>query len=48
MMFRYGEAGGGWPAWAVALMWIGMLAFSGVLIWVGYTLMTRGRPAGPR
>jgi uncharacterized membrane protein len=22
-------------------MWIGMLAFLGVLIWVGYTLMTR-------
>jgi uncharacterized membrane protein len=40
MMFGYGEAGGGWPVWAVALMWIGMLAFLGVLIWVGYTLMT--------
>jgi uncharacterized membrane protein len=42
MMFGYGGAGSGWPAWAVALMWIGMLAFSGVLIWVGYTLMTNG------
>jgi len=41
MMFGYGGAGGGWPVWAVALMWIGMLAFLGVLIWVGYTLMTR-------
>jgi uncharacterized membrane protein len=40
MMFGYGGAGGGWPVWAVALMWIGMLAFSGVLIWVGYSLMT--------
>jgi len=40
MMFGYGGAGGGWPVWAVALMWIGMLAFLGVLIWVGYTLMT--------
>jgi hypothetical protein len=32
--------GGGWPVWAVALMWIGMLAFLGVLIWIGYALMT--------
>jgi len=40
MMFGYGGTGGGWPVWAVALMWIGMLAFLGVLIWVGYTLMT--------
>ena len=39
MMFGYGGTGG-WPVWAVALMWIGMLAFLGVLIWVGYTLMT--------
>jgi uncharacterized membrane protein len=41
MMFGYGGMGDGWPVWAVALMWIGMLAFLGVLIWVGYTLMTR-------
>jgi hypothetical protein len=27
MMFGYGGAGGGWPVWAVALMWIGMLGF---------------------
>ena len=40
MMFGYGGVGGGWPVWAVALMWIGILAFLGVLIWVGYTLMT--------
>jgi uncharacterized membrane protein len=39
MMFGYGGAGG-WPVWAVAFMWIGMLAFLGVLIWVGYILMT--------
>ena len=39
MMFGYGGTGG-WPGWAVALMWIGMRAFLGVLIWVGYTLMT--------
>jgi uncharacterized membrane protein len=37
----HGGAGGGWPVWAVALMWIGMLAFLGVLIWIGCTLMTR-------
>jgi uncharacterized membrane protein len=36
MMFGYGS----WPVWAVALMWIGMLTFLGVLIWIGYTLMT--------
>jgi uncharacterized membrane protein len=40
MMFGYGGAGG-WPVWAVALMWIGMLTLLGVLIWIGYTLMTR-------
>ena len=40
MMFGYGGTGGGWPIWAVALMGIGMLAFLGVLIWVGYALMT--------
>jgi uncharacterized membrane protein len=40
MMFGYGGTGGGWPIWAVALMWVGMLAFLGVLIWVGYILMT--------
>jgi uncharacterized membrane protein len=40
MMFGYGGMGGGWPVWAVALMWIGMLALLGVLIWVGYALMT--------
>jgi uncharacterized membrane protein len=39
-MFGYGGTGGGWPVWAVALMWIGMLAFLGVLIWAGYALMT--------
>jgi uncharacterized membrane protein len=40
MMFGYGGISGGWPVWAVALMWIGMLALLGVLIWTGYTLMT--------
>ena len=30
MMFWYG---GGWPFWEVALMWVGMIAFWGLLIW---------------
>jgi hypothetical protein len=46
MMFGYGGTGG-WPIWAVALMWIGMLTFLGVLIWVGYTLMTSANPQVP-
>jgi hypothetical protein len=41
MMFGHGGMSGGWPIWAVALTWIGMLAFLGVLIWVGSTLMTK-------
>lgn len=36
MMFWYG---GGWPFWEVALMWIGMIAFWGVLIWAVYALV---------
>jgi hypothetical protein len=28
MMFGYG---GGWPFWEVGLMWVGMIAFWGVL-----------------
>jgi len=42
MMSGY-EGAGDWPVWAVALMWIGTLAFLGVLIWIGYILMTRQR-----
>ncbi len=42
MMSGYqGMGDGGWPVWADALMWIGILAFSGALIWVGSALMTR-------
>lgn len=37
MMFGYD---GGWPAWEIALMWIGMIAFLGVLIRAAYTLIT--------
>jgi uncharacterized membrane protein len=37
VMFGYG---GGWPAWELALMWAGMIAFAGVLIWAVYALIT--------
>ena len=37
MMFWYG---GGWPFWEVALMWVGMVAFWGLLIWAAYALIT--------
>jgi len=30
----------GWPAWGIALMWIGMLAFLAFLIWAAYALNT--------
>lgn len=36
MMFGYG---GGWPFWEVALMWFGMIAFWGLLIWAVYALV---------
>ncbi len=32
--------GGGWPFWEVGLMWIGMIAFWGLLIWAIYALVT--------
>jgi len=31
--------GGGWPFGEVALMWVGMIAFWGLLIWVIYALV---------
>ena len=37
MMFWYG---GGWAFWEVALMWVGMIAFWGLLIWGVYALVT--------
>ena len=33
--------GGAWPFWEVALMWVGMIAFWGLLIWAIYALITR-------
>ena len=38
MMFWYGNAG--WPFWEAALMWAGMIAFWGLLIWGVYALIT--------
>ncbi len=38
MMFWYGS--GGWAFWQVALMWAGMIAFWGLLIWAVYALIT--------
>lgn len=37
MMFGYG---GSWPFWEVGLMWIGIIAFWGLVIWGIYTLVT--------
>ncbi len=43
MMFGYG---GGWPFWEVALMWVGMIAFWGLLTWAVYALVTATRKPG--
>ncbi len=32
--------GGGWSFWEVALMWVGMIAFWGLLIWAVSALVT--------
>lgn len=37
MMFGYGAS---WPFWEVGLMWVGMIAFWGFLIWAVYALIT--------
>jgi putative membrane protein len=37
MMFGYGN---NWAFWQLALMWIGMIAFWGILIWGLYALIT--------
>jgi uncharacterized membrane protein len=33
MMFGYGAS---WPVWGIALMWLGMIAAIGLIIWVVY------------
>jgi putative membrane protein len=38
--------GGGWPFWEVALMWVGMIAFWGLLIWAVFALVTNATRAG--
>ncbi len=38
MMFGYGSSG--LPGWEIALMWAGMIAVGGILIWAGYALFT--------
>ncbi len=43
MMFWYGD--GGWAFWQVGLMWVGMLAFWGLLVWAIYAIATSGRVA---
>jgi putative membrane protein len=44
MMVGYGY-GGGWPVWEIALMWIVMIAFVGLLAWGIYALVG-GSPRG--
>ena len=42
MMFGYGY-GGGWPVWEVALMWIVVITFAGLLAWGIYALARGSR-----
>jgi uncharacterized membrane protein len=35
MMFGYGY-GAGWPVWGIALMWLGMIAVIGLIVWAVY------------
>jgi putative membrane protein len=45
MMFWYGA---GWAWWQAGLMWVGMIAFWGLLIWAIYYLVTGAtRRPGP-
>jgi len=41
MMFWYGD---GWAWWQMSLMWVGMVAFWGLLIWAVYLLVTSSSP----
>ena len=40
--------GGGWPFWEVALMWVGMIAFWGLLIWAVFALVISATRPGQR
>jgi putative membrane protein len=49
MMYGYGH-GGGWPIWAAALTWLGMIVVAGLVVWALYLAFasvsrrTPGRP----
>jgi putative membrane protein len=45
MMFWYG---GGWAWWQAGLMWVGMIAFWGLLIWAAYALIKGFTRTTPR
>ena len=46
MMFWYG---GHWAFWQAGLMWVGMIAFWGLLIWAIYAVVTSAtRRTSPR
>jgi uncharacterized membrane protein len=39
MMYGFGH-GGGWPIWADALMWLGMIILLGLLVWAVSVVVT--------
>jgi putative membrane protein len=45
MMFWYGAH---WAFWQVSLMWLGMIAFWGLLIWAVYALIIAATRNPPR
>jgi putative membrane protein len=45
MMFWYGAH---WMWWQASLMWVGMIAFWGLLIWGIYALISAARRPGDR
>jgi len=42
MMYSYGD---GWAWWQMSLMWVGIVAFWGMLIWGVYLLATHSSHA---
>jgi hypothetical protein len=47
MMFGHG---GGWTAWDVVLMWLGIVAVAGLFVWAAYAVTgsaSRRRASGP-
>jgi hypothetical protein len=50
MMYGYGYGygyGAGWPVWGIALMWLGMIAVLGLIIWVIYSATAGSSQAPP-